>query len=637
MPKFKNRFLEYIYDNFYDQIHNCVLGYVINHKTDLLRNTPSGSYAYFDIEIEDMDFKQVYLEEKDNNRINFDIIIEPYIGYQYNYYEKRNRLVDGDSCSGSWITVSCTGIIGKKLEHFSVYCVDLYSKKKLTKPLNGDLVPYIDRENYDARAEEILTKAYGASYTDLVSIDAYNLADKLGLKIIVHQINKEGTIFGEVFFKDCEAEFFDEQSNSYKKELIKANTIVVDDRATSDMSFGCENITIAHECVHFVLHKKAFMFAQMINKDLKYIQCESNCTIKNIETENRESWMEIQANAIGPRILMPANSIRKTCKDMIDYLKIEDSHFDILKYTEKIIRYLAEYFGVTNYAMRKRLIDLGMRTVSGTLCYVDGGYVPAFTYKEETLKDNQSYVISKKEALINISLAAAGRDIDYISDFIFVENHICLNDEKYISFLNGVLQLTDYARHHVDECCLVFNIDTKYNLTSTKNKLYTFCYLCRGISINGITYQASIDKTSSKSAVDNATKLSNQHALVVKLQVITTMTRCNALKFLMKEMKVSEAELAEDLRVEPKTIQRYRNDEKKTIFKDTLVAICVSLKLPPEISEIFITKCATVGFNYNNERDFVLNSVIHGFYSQGIEYANEALASFGQPPLVIEK
>jgi len=637
MAKTENKFLEYIYENFYDRIHKSVLNFVISHKEEELVNTPCGAYGFFDLDVTDMDFANVYIEEKENNRINFDIVVEPTIEYQYNYYEKRHREVDGDSCNGRWITIQCTGIIGDKLKEFAIIAPPSeYNKARLTKPLNGDLVPYISRGNYEKKAEEILLRAYGPDYRLMDSVDAFDLAKKLGLQVMERRINKEGTAFGEVFFKDCEVELYDEETDSYRKELIKAKTIVVDDKTTSIMSFGSENITVAHECVHYALHEKAFLFAQMVNKDLKYIQCETSCSIKNLGTGDRESWMEIQANAIAPILLMPKNSVLKVFNTLLKERDIFSYGFGCLNSINGIIQYLAKYFGVTNYAMRKRLVDLGVSFARGALNYVDGSYVPAFEYKENSLKEGQTFVISKEEAAINISISSVANRQKEINRFVFVENHVCINDEKYVCSSGDSLRLTPYGRNHVDECCLVFNLETRINSSPSKNKLYTFCYLCRGIDINGLTYQCSLDQSSSRNALDNAKKLKNQQDLVIKLSSIAIMTRSEALKFLMKEMKVSEAELADDLKVEPKTVQRYRNNDNKTISKDTLVAICVSLKLPPEISHIFIEKCCTSGFNFKNKRDFALNSVIQGFYASGIKNANDILKSMEQEPLVID-
>lgn len=47
------------------------------------------------------------------------------------------------------------------------------------------------------------------------------------------------------------------------------------------LSFGSKNMTIAHECVHFFLNRKAFLFAQLMNKEIKSIQCEAKGVVSN--------------------------------------------------------------------------------------------------------------------------------------------------------------------------------------------------------------------------------------------------------------------------------------------------------------------------------------------------------------------
>ena len=63
-------------------------------------------------------------------------------------------------------------------------------------------------------------------------------------------------------------------------------------------------------------------------------------------------------------------------------------------------------------------------------------------------------------------------------NYVFVENHVCLNDNKYITRdLNDKVVLTEYARKHIDECCLKFTCNIKD--LSQPTSFVTFCYLGR--------------------------------------------------------------------------------------------------------------------------------------------------------------
>lgn len=53
--------------------------------------------------------------------------------------------------------------------------------------------------------------------------------------------------------------------------------------------------------------------------------------------------------------------------------------------------------------------------------------------------------------------------------FIFVESHCCLNDSKYVTYdIFNNPTLTPYARHHMDECCIVFDITANVKVGNQK-------------------------------------------------------------------------------------------------------------------------------------------------------------------------
>ena len=83
---------------------------------------------------------------------------------------------------------------------------------------------------------------------------------------------------------------------------VPANTILYDPACHFVYSYGSEEITIAHECVHYALHKKAFIFAKFItNGHISCISCVNGGTVSGIEeTNENESFMESQANGIAP-------------------------------------------------------------------------------------------------------------------------------------------------------------------------------------------------------------------------------------------------------------------------------------------------------------------------------------------------
>jgi len=136
--------------------------------------------------------------------------------------------------------------------------------------------------------------------------------------------------------------------------------------------------------VHAYYHKKAFLFAQLFNEDLHYIECNVDGTMNNAEFNTAAEWMEIQANALAPYILMPKEPFILRTKELFQtYSMFVDSKLD---YIQDIIRDLADTFGVTIYAAKKRLIDLGYEVAIGAFNWVDGHYVRRTYLKKDLLK-----------------------------------------------------------------------------------------------------------------------------------------------------------------------------------------------------------------------------------------------------------
>ena len=102
------------------------------------------------------------------------------------------------------------------------------------------------------------------------------------------------------------------------------------------------------------------------------------------------------------------------------------------------------------------------RTIS-EFQYIDGVYVKPYAYKENSIDEYQTYALSIKSAAIVIASNAFLQKSFVDGKLKYVESHICINKSKYITKDDrGEEVLTKYARHHMHECCLVF--DFKRNI-----------------------------------------------------------------------------------------------------------------------------------------------------------------------------
>lgn len=635
-----NTFLDYLENNiFYDKIYDSIFSWCKNHKK-LLEDRVDGYNVSYISEIEDLDldYQNVFIDSKEGTKIEFDITIEVTV----NVEGVAGKYQDRDSYSARlWVMVSCSGSLGKKLKDFYIIGVDEYIKTKPIKPLSGDFYPYIKRIDYDEYANAILEKYYfkyhPESKTNPVPINVDELAAKMGLTIQNTSISKDRSIFGQIFFADVEVEFYNSEKSVLEKRKISKNTILVDTEAAYLRSFGSRNMTIAHECVHSYYHRKAFLFARMLKLkgDLHYIECQVNGVMKNGDTNSTAEWMEIQANGLAPYILMPKESFEAYAKKLFEFYSKSSG---LVTYTiREIIDKLAGTYEVTTYAARKRLIDLGFELAIGAYNWVDGHYVKSYTFKKGFLESNETFTVSYKDVYKKIFTNQTILMAVYNNQYVFVDNHLCINDPKYIEKnQNGELILSDYALYHMDECCVKFRYNTIKGFNSGSS-LGLMCYLSRDLS-KEIEFDLEIINNPAivhdSKFIERYSIHSENVAEVVK--EITFMSFGKIIKYLMKYLKIKLCDLEVDADLEEKTIRRYTSGENKKPDKRSAIAILRALNLPPAISSLAL-KQAGIAFVNGNDEDDALLCVLMTLRNGSAKDANDFMISIQQGLLTKNK
>lgn len=362
----------------------------------------------------------------------------------------------------------------------------------------------------------------------------------------------------------------------------------------------------------------------MINGNLSSIQCEITGTIKNGACD-ATIWMERQANAVATCLLMPKSEF------LNKYHELESQYVlsgisDPLIYFDTLIRDLADFFQVTIYSARKRLIDLDVNLAIGFLNWNGTRYVKPYIVKKDELTPNQTYTIKSHDLADNIvnnpslfSGIVEGR-------YTFVENHLCINSEKYIEFgQHNILQLTDYARRNMDECCIKFNcVNSQTN--SGDNGIWTACYLCRDIK-SLLPCRIEFNKECNSKAMALEFKSRSQETRDL-LGLIGGKTFGESLKEIKKYYQLTDLAIAIDAGMDEKSISRYMNDQIKQPTKKAVIAICHALNVPVAISnELF--KKASVDLNPENEEDDLYLMILSVMQNNTIDENNSFLGEAG--------
>jgi len=615
-------FEDYISDNFYDKLYSCIANYVEEHIEDLDLQFNKISTAG-EIEVSDIFVKFIDIDDLPDSKIAFDVTVEAEIYIReadYHYDESEN-------CS-QWFMLKCYGDLGCRLMDFTIASIGVYDgRNKHKKPMSDALVPIIYKKDLENVATDFLKRYYPEALSKPTYVDPMILAERMGLYVKVQPITKDFSVFGQLFFNDCEAEIYDEENDCTVVTPIKGKTVFVDPKAYFLRNLGAVNNTIVHECVHWDKHKKSFALEQLYNSEASRIRCQVIGGIKDSK-RSATDWMEWQANSLAPRIQMPLNQFRNKAFEYIGQYKKELHVTNLIDVMEPVIEELSQFFGVSRMAAKIRMVDAGYEDAIGTFNYVDGQYVRPHTFREGAISKNQTFTISVNDAirqcLANPSLYKEMKEGKYL----FVESHLCLNDSRYIcKDEDGQTHLTDYARYHMDECCVVFDLILK-SVNDYGEHYYTECVLFRDVD-SGLVFEAQFSIDANEDVQKKAQEISLYNKDVMSIiKEIHPGEFGYSLKALMKWSEVTVEQLAEKSLISTKTLQRMRNASDYQTTIGTVIALCVGMQLPPPISRKFLD---TAGFTirYSSEEQMIYEFIIDGYYMHSIHECNELLTSNG--------
>lgn len=439
---------EYIKGRFDNEVFTAVQQYLEANGESL------GFYSRWvsqidEIELDDTDIKSVRVFDGEKVTIKFSIIVAATIILKGHY---RSDLQEDNT--EKWFLLSCIGDLAKNLNDFCVTGIEEYNSKSNDKnPMTDSLVPIYYEGDYEKVATRILNKYFPEALKNPMRLDPEELAKKIGLNVLYRTISADQSVFGQIFFTGSEAELYDPSTKSTVKEKIAPKTILIDREASFLRSYGTANATIVHECVHYMLHKKAFAFARLFSKDITRIRCLVDGGVQEaVVDQDTTERMEYQANTLAPKILMPYRTFKCKAEELIEKGKIEFDKTETIDVLEYVINDLSEFYGVSRLSAKIRMIEVGYEEAVGAFTYIDGRYVKPHKYKTGAITRNQTFSIGISDAII-LTLTNPTLYEKFCSGrYSYIDSHFVLNSPEYITEdEKGYKQLTDYARHHIDD------------------------------------------------------------------------------------------------------------------------------------------------------------------------------------------
>lgn len=592
----------------YDDIRDSVLSY--------FRNT-TGKDTVSDVEIENI----IHIEQADAGIICFDVIVS--CDMEMPSSSKKGYFLE------KWVKVHCQVTLGIELSGFRILSIGDCEPQEESdnNRLSGELVPVISRDQFEHEAEKFLERYYPDALEKPRRIPIEEIAHGMNLRIIEDvPLSDDLTYFGTIVFDDGNI------LDKHRKIAIrnaKRGTIYLDPRVKYERSVGTRRTTLAHECFHWYRHQPYHALMRMIGADDKIgraIQCQINGNSADTDKWKAVDWMEWQAKGIAPRILMPTRTARIKAEELLGkYGGAKNA--DVADY-ENVIDELSEFYDVSRQAAKARLIDLGYSKAEGAYPFVDGHYVQGYSFDTQGLQAGQTYTVSYSDLFKAYCFNREFRTLVDSGKFVFVDGHLVFDDEKYVSRdESGTPVLTSYALSHMGECAIVFTRGYTYGSKYQGTKYYQQFMRNAAPKADQIEYSFELT-THNKTLLDQIAH-GKQRAEALRRYPGSF---AETLVALQKERKLSNKKFADQSLVGEKTIQRLRNNEEYPTSVQTVLGLCVGLKLPPPEAEMLLNK-TDFKLNAMKMEGYVYQCILSSCAENSIYEINEMLEANGIPPL----
>lgn len=618
-------FMEYVKSKCYGGLFDAAEQYVADNW-QLLDLHARRIHTIGEIELVDIMIQRVYVNDLPGMRIAFDVGLELELVVKEGDY----HYDDYDQCF-PWLRITCEGDLADGLDSWAIKRIEPYDRQsRQENQLSDTLVPDIPYERLEAEAKAFLVEYYPEALKVTqygqppVAVDPTLLAKRLMLSVRTQRIREDASVFGQIYFAETDAEMYDEDVGETILVHIPAQTIVVDPIMYLLRNLGSVNNTIVHECVHWVKHRKAFELERLFNVEASHISCEVVGGAAARIARSATELMEKQANQLAPRIQMPAEPFRAKASEYITRFMRESGARYENEVMEQVITALETDFGVSKQAAKIRMVELGFESAIGTYTYIDGHYVKPHTFRKGSLKINQTFSVSALDAGLQRFINPELRRLTENGDYLFIDNHYVYNAPRYVqSDENGRLDLTDYARAHMHECCLIFDM----KITSTvKAEYHTVCFLNREDSnvTFEIRYHNGFENAPQERQVEMRKK-QLEDAMRIRKQMTDDPEQC--MNLLLEWCGMTYTDLGDAIGRDPRTISRTVKGITKPT-PETGALICFGLHLPPLISMKLLDVLGCPLDIVRNPDHQWINEALYVKYPESIDAVREYLAPY---------
>ncbi|HGA0667876.1 TPA: XRE family transcriptional regulator [Streptococcus agalactiae] len=580
-------FDKYIFDTYYEQIVKTVKGFIFNNKD----NTDLSTYMVPEpngfIEFDNFELYKINYEIINNCELNLEIIVIANVIVRQ--YIKGEMEIDTKT---KFVSVYAEVELDSGIKNFRIYNTEFKSdqyKKSRNLKLSKDWVLYIRKKDFDAIAEKFLRKYYPQALTQPTPVPVETIVSEMGLSIHQEKLTIDNSVFGKMVFKDTDVEVIEDEQ--LVSEHFNKGSILVDKDVVFKRNVGSYNNTVIHECVHWELHKVFHEVKMVLDKDHSQVSSWTEENLADSSMWTSLDWMEWQANGIAPRILMPKVQTRIKIRELFQTLTLVNPDISRSELVQEVVDNLATFFEVSRQAAKIRMIDLGFKEANGVYNYLDDRYMHNFAFELEAFDKGSSYTITSNDLCFEYCFNESFRQIIDRNKFIYVDNHLCLKDKKFIYMTKDGPIMTDYAYEHMDECCLIFKVKSK-NFTSISNETYYDYVLNRGVTKESEIKADFVDILQNPSLMDQLPPLDMMKLgkKISELLKELPFEFSGTLRSHRKRKNCTQPFLAKLVGITERTLRDYETLEDNLPRLELTLSFCFALKLRPELSDDMIKK-----------------------------------------------
>ncbi len=609
----------------------------INHKEVILK----GLNSFVRTESTDACISDINVLTLAWNKFDSESLSARYLTFTAGISAELTNIQDGSSAI-HYYNITMRGNIRKQFYDLTVLGIDEVTTSSLQEEsvfsLFG-LPTNITAEELEETAEKFYVAYCPEELIDKnrrYTLPVVKIKDRIGCRMWYAKLPKN--CLGRIFLNPSIADIYDTTTSItpvlFPDEDIPFGSILLNFSYYRIGNRTDDIIVSAHEFIHWHFHQP-FMEIWMLINNRDYAECSTEALLPDdsMTAAEKAYWnAEWQANELSVRVAMPRHLVEEAISE---YERDNGDCRHDGNYYQNMIYKLSWDFNVPEEIMKKRFRQLGYDYTDGTFVIIDGCYCQPFTFARGALKENETFVIY--HANYERLLREDNRLAELIENryYVYTGFVICKNDAKYVSPVStdsGLnFSLSDYAREHADECCLMLTrhekqCATTYTEFDYLNKLDDGTYSKDG----ELTHDAKNDWKSHKKMKEDEKEAQGILAEMAKANVVSFK---DALRFHISRLKIKPEDMPDELYLKEATFSSYYKANRNPSLKRALI-ICNKLSLQYKLC-IDLLKRARITLNTDEKED--------EFYDYLLTITNATLDEWelylrknGFPPLVDE-